>query len=127
MTVYHVPSNRSAQYRAAKEREAKAAASTTAAKPTASQTSPAWAGQAARKIEVDKARAAERERVRAVFASPASKGRERLCADLLSAPDGWSAAHIVAKLPTLALKATARANAKTDAVWEAAYGKGDAA
>lgn len=43
----------------------------------------------------------ERARVTAVFASDASKGRERMCAKLLTSPKGFSASLIIAELPNL--------------------------
>lgn len=45
--------------------------------------------------------AAERARAQAVFDCPASRGRERGCAALLTSVQGWSAATIVAQLASL--------------------------
>lgn len=68
----------------------------------------------------------ERSRISAVYASPASKGRERGCATLLSSDKGWSASVIVAQLPLLPTDKAQeadkrkRGNAKADAVWDRA-------
>ena len=71
---------------------------------TAGKTSKAWDANSnwhtialAKSDAVDK----ERERMAKVFASPASRGRERGCAALLTAEQGWSAAAITAQLPSL--------------------------
>jgi hypothetical protein len=45
--------------------------------------------------------AQERTRVASVFAADASKGRERMCARLLTSPKGFSASSIIAELPNL--------------------------
>jgi|GEM_PF-3049890 len=89
------------------------------------------------KADVDKAagkaRAEERQRIKTVFASEHSKGRERLCATLLGAPDGWAASDITARLANMpddrqfAAKISAPANAAADAVWARASAKVGAA
>ncbi|HVR91455.1 MAG TPA: hypothetical protein VHG29_10230 [Novosphingobium sp.] len=61
-----------------------------------------------------------------VFASAGSHGRERVCATLLSSPKGFSAARIVAELPTLPTDrehaaGPARDRAAIDAAWARAY------
>ena len=55
-----------------------------------------------------------------MFASEAAKGRERLAATLLAAPEGWAASDIVAKLPTVDASLKRDANAAADAVWDRA-------
>ena len=71
--------------------------------------------------------AAERRRVASVFASPASEGRERVCADLLTSARGFSATSICAELPNLPTDnergqaQTAAVSAQSNAVWERAF------
>ena len=70
---------------------------------------------------------AERSRVAAVFASPASFGRERGCARLLSNAQGWTAAQISRELPLLptdrdlAAGEARQRNSRGHPVWEKAY------
>lgn len=71
----------------------------------------------------------ERRRVDEVFASPASKGRERGCATLLTADKSWTSAAIIAELPSLPtdkeLESADRkkGQAKADAAWDRANAK----
>lgn len=70
---------------------------------------------------------AERARWAKVFASPASKGRERVCATLLAADKGWTADRIIAELPHLPTDQRASANdARSDGVWANAWGAREA-
>jgi hypothetical protein len=62
-------------------------------------------------IATNAARSRERERVTAVLASPAAKGREGVCATLLAASRGWSAQQIIAQLPHLSTDAQRAADA----------------
>ena len=64
-------------------------------------------------------RAEERQRLKTVFASEASKGRERLCASLLSANEGWTAGQIVAQLPNLSTDQHLEQEAKSERAEEA--------
>jgi len=66
-----------------------------------SQSSPTMFTQADIDRAVARGVSRERARVAAVFAADASCGRERICAKLLTAPNGWSASAIVAELPNL--------------------------
>ena len=72
------------------------------------------------------ARAAERQRWAAVFASEHSKGRERGCVALLTSDQNWAAATICAQLgtlPTDAELAVSASNERTKAsvaVWDKA-------
>lgn len=81
------------------------------------------------KTKISAARADERERIRRVFAAEASKGRERLCASILTASEGYTAEEIIAKLPDLATDNQIAAQVQTDkteltsAVWERARAK----
>lgn len=52
------------------------------------------------------AAAQERARITAVFNSDASRGRERMCAKLLSGPRYFSASAIIAELPSLGTDAS---------------------
>lgn len=76
-----------------------------------------------------KARAEERGRISAVFASEHSRGRERLCATLLAASDGWAASDIVNRLPRLSTdaeferKLAEPERARSDAAWDRANAK----
>lgn len=104
-----------------------AGAEPTAPKPASNKAT----GTAPSKIQFDAAEkrgvARERARIRAVFASEASHGRERLCANLLTTSDGWAAATIISKLPNLstdaelAAKAKVAHRAKADSVWDRAW------
>ena len=67
--------------------------------------------QGDRDIAAYKATAAERRRVAAVFASAHSRGRERICATLLSHEKGWSAAEIIKQLPHLGMDTETSAKA----------------
>ena len=83
--------------------------------------------QAALDQAIAKARSEERARFAAVFASDASKGRERACVTLLSAPQNWSASAIVAELPhlpkdaDLAADAARKKQAEIAASWDRVY------
>lgn len=72
---------------------------------------------------------AERRRVAMVFATQASIGRERVCADLLAHPKGFSGAAICAELanmPTDSSRAREQAatkSQKASAVWEKAIAR----
>ena len=99
----------------------KSPAGASAAKPSAAGTSDLTLGFAVRSaVEL------ERERAAKVFASPHARGRERGCAALLSAPQGWSASKIIAELPhlptdeELANGTAAERKANSDAVWDRA-------
>ncbi|MBB3862214.1 hypothetical protein GGQ88_003512 [Novosphingobium hassiacum] len=74
--------------------------------------------------------AQERARAATVFASDKSRGRERVCATLLSSPHGFSAQAIVKELGSLPLdrdvaakcaQPSAEARAEIDARWAKAY------
>lgn len=80
----------------------------------------------------DAARKAERQRWAAVYASDASKGRERGCANLLNHPRGYSSAGILKHLASMPLDrdwmaSTPGGKAHADAVWSGAYGHAPAA
>jgi len=86
-----------------------------------------WDLTMARESASQTATTRERERWAKVFGSVHSKGRERVCATLLSAPKGWSADAILAELPTLPTDqqqagSTPAAMAAADASWDRAYG-----
>jgi hypothetical protein len=82
--------------------------------------------QASQEKAVRAARAAERARIKQVFASDASKGRERLAAELLAAPEGWAASDIITKLPAVDASLAAKRGAAGGSVWERAYAKVEA-
>lgn len=82
------------------------------------------------KIDVQAERAAaqsaERQRWATVFASEASKGRERHAATLLGCSDGFSAANIISALskgPTDADRERAKASKAAGDVWGRVIGK----
>ena len=89
----------------------------------ATSAAPFWATSQA---DVERAVKAERTRVAAVFGSPDSRGRELVCATLLTDERAWSAARICAELehlPTdaeLARQSTGKTAGNSRAVWAAA-------
>lgn len=91
--------------------------------PTASAPTPAATGFSQAHVDkaVAAARAEERQRIRSVFASDASRGREQLAANLLAAPEGWAASDIIAKLPTVDAAMKAKASEESAAIWDKAY------
>jgi hypothetical protein len=90
-------------------------------KPSSARSTPAGIDQ------VKAAIAQERARIADVFASPASRGRERGCAALLASPKGWSAAEIVRELPHLPTDRQTAANRSAkrgDNVWSKVHNTG---
>ena len=93
-------------------------------RPTASSPSPAAVG-----IARTAAAKAERKRWADVFASEHAKGREHGCAALLANDKGWSAAQIIAELPSLPTdseRAAGERRANADAAWNRARERVDA-
>lgn len=107
-----------------------AAAKANAAKPAAKPAANASLVRAQTAEAEKRGVARERARFAAVFASSASRGRERLCADILTAPEGWTSTEILQKLPgmktdaQMKVKNTNAAHASTDSIWDRAYSKG---
>ena len=103
------------------------------AKSTSHSSSSGYTGTAYSQSDVDRAVAhavtAERQRVATVFASSASFGRERVCADLLASHKGFSGSAICAELanmPTDRDRDRQRAAAKSQkasAIWEKAIAR----
>lgn len=104
--------------------------------PTGSATSPAQAAPAAQASQgpnwaavhlgASTAKANERDRWAKVLASPHAKGREGVCKTLLSAPQNWSAEHILRELPTLetdAELAARLARPTSQSTWARAWGQ----
>lgn len=102
----------------------RAAATSTTPAARAGATTPAW-------LQVDLALKAERKRTEDVFASAASRGRERSAVIMLTGEPKTSAADIIARLSGLATDAhfagirsdasAATRQATANATWERAY------
>ena len=102
----------------------RAAATTTTPAARAGVTTPAW-------FQVDLALKAERKRIEDVFASAASRGRERSAVIMITGEPKTSAADIIARLSGLATDAhfagarsdasAAKRQAAASATWDRAY------